>query len=319
MMDGGAIYNTTRRRSLPLAAAAIIVAAPGYAQDEAPAPGETFRDCDQCPEMVVIPAGRFIMGAPDSDDGQRPDEGPLREVTIGAPFAVGKFEVTRGEFAAFVDATDRKTDDACVTYEDGAWEARAGRTWRDPGFPVDDRHPVNCITFDDVTAYLAWLSEMTGRSYRLLSEAEWEYAARAGSTTPFIFGEDAAAVCDHANSADQSAKAEYPDWTWTSACDDGYTFTAPVGSFEPNDFGLHDMTGNLWEWVADCYHESYEGAPTDGSAWTETPCVVRLSRGGGLFDSTGVLRVAFRGGGKPATLDFESGFRVARSLAPGDG
>ncbi|MCB1496293.1 MAG: formylglycine-generating enzyme family protein [Bauldia sp.] len=296
-----------------LAAALLCLAANGHAQDGAPAPGSTFRDCDNCPEMVVVPAGRFVMGAGDNDPAGRDDEAPAHEVAIPS-FAVGRFEVTRGAFAAFVDATDWKTDDACVTYEDESWQAREGRTWRDPGFPVDDTHPVNCVTTDDVGGYLAWLSEMTGEDYRLPSEAEWEYAARAGSVTPFYFGEDKAAICDYANAADRSAKAQFPDWTWTSDCDDGHPFTAPVGSFKPNAFGLYDMTGNVWEWVADCYHDTYTGAPADGSAWTASPCERRMSRGGGLFDSPDVLRVAFRGGGKPASLDFESGFRIARSI-----
>jgi formylglycine-generating enzyme required for sulfatase activity len=292
----------------------ICLAPAARADDRVLRPGDTFRDCEDCPEMVVIPAGRFVMGAPVTDRERQAAEGPPHEVTIPAPLAVGRFEVTRGEFAAFVDARGWATPDACTTYEDGNWDARPGRTWRDPGFPVDDTHPVNCVTFEDVLAYLDWLSTETGEPYRLLTEAEWEYAARAGSASRYFFGDDPASLCSFANGADLSAKEISPDWTWTSDCSDGHPFSAPVGSYQPNAFGLYDMTGNVWEWVSDCYHDSYEGAPTDGTSWTGPPCDLHVSRGGGLFDSPAVLRVTFRGKGAPGTLDFESGFRVARSI-----
>ena len=278
--------------------------------------GNTFHDCETCPEMVVIPAGRFLMGAPETDTQRQANEGPQHEVTIATPFAVGRFEVTRGEFAAFVEDRQWKTEDGCVTYDNGSWEARPGKTWRDPGFAQDASHPVDCVTFDDANAYVAWLAGKTGEDYRLLTEAEWEYAARAGAGTPNFFGEDASAICEYGNGADQSAKSFHPDWTWASACDDGHASTAPVGTYRPNAFGLHDMTGNVWEWVSDCFHDTYQGAPGDGSSWAEAGCGTRLLRGGSFFDSAGVLRLTFRGkNGPPQNLDFESGFRVARTTA----
>jgi formylglycine-generating enzyme required for sulfatase activity len=179
---------------------------------------------------------------------------------------------------------------------------------------VDDTHPVNCVSFEDALAYLDWLSTKTGESYRLLTEAEWEFAARGGSVSPYFFGDNPDSLCNFSNGADLSAKAIFPDWTWANGCSDDHPFTSPVGSFQPNAFGLYDMTGNVWETVSDCYHDSYEGAPTDGTSWTSSPCDLHVWRGGGLFDSPGVLRVTFRGKGAPGALDFESGFRVARSL-----
>jgi formylglycine-generating enzyme required for sulfatase activity len=237
-------------------------------------------------------------------------------VTIRAPFAAGKFEVTRGQFAAFVQDTGRETTDACITYENGSWEARTGRTWSDPGFPQDASHAVDCVTFDDAESYVAWLSRKTGKAYRLLTEAEWEYAARAGATTRYFSGDDGAALCRSANGADHSAKALFPDWTWSSSCDDGHPFTAPVGTFEPNAFGLYDVTGNVWEWVSDCFHDSYDGAPGDGSSWAEPSCEFRTVRGGGLFDSPGVMRLSFRIKATPDDTSFERGFRVARTIVP---
>jgi formylglycine-generating enzyme required for sulfatase activity len=284
------------------------------ASGDGPSPGDMFSDCDNCPEMIVIPAGRFAMGASETDGERQARESPQHEVTIPEPFAVGKFEVTRGQFADFVADRGWKTQDACGTYENEGWDLRPGRTWRDPGFPQDATHPVNCVTFDDARGYVAWLSEKTGHDYRLLSEAEWEYAARGGATTPFFFGEEEAALCQNANGADKSAQALSPTWTWANSCDDGHPFTAPVGTYRPNAFGLHDMTGNVWEWVSDCFHESYDGAPDDGSSWETPDCPLRVSRGGGLFDSPSVLRLTFRGKGTPDSLDFESGFRVARTI-----
>lgn len=283
---------------IPLTLASADIAS---AADKTLAPGDIFRDCENCPEMVVIPAGRFLMGAPESDADRQANEGPQHEVTIPAPFAVAKFEVTREQFAAFAGDTGWETVEACITYENGSWEARPGRTWRDPGFPQDASHAVDCVTFDDAEGYVEWLSRKTGEAYRLLTEAEWEYTARAGAATRFFFGDDSAVLCRYANGADQSAKALFPDWTWANDCDDRHPFTAPVGTFEPNGFGLYDVTGNVWEWVSDCFHDSYDGAPGDSSSWTDPDCEFRAVRGGGLFDSPGVMRLTFRIKARPTT------------------
>ena len=262
--------------------------------------GESFRDlladgrsCNFCPEMAVVPAGSFTMGSPPGEKGREPREGPQRRVTIARPFAVGKFEVTFAEW------------DAC--YADG------GCRRPDDDFGRRGRHPVIRVSWDDITkGYLPWLSRKTGKSYRLLSEAEWEYAARARSTTRYHFGDSERDLCTYGNVADLSMKGS---WNRTEAnCHDGRrSHTAPVGSYQPNAFGLFDMHGNVWEWVQDCYHENYNGAPSDGSAWTTGDCVRRVLRGGSWFYGPQVLRVAFRNGDSRALRNQDFGFRVGRT------
>ena len=274
---------------------------PGGTQEVAPeagsaAVGSAFRDCGECPEMVVVPAGNFMMGSPSSEGGRGDDEGPMRRVTIGYPFAVGVYEVTRGEFAHFVEATGRSIGNVCWTYEGGEWKKRSGRHWRHPGFGQTDAHPVVCVDWEDARAYVRWLSEKTGEAYRLLSEAEWEYVARAGTTGPYHFG-----------SSLSSSQANYGK---------NRGGTVPVGSYSANAFGLHDVHGNVWEWVADCWNGSYAGAPSDGSAWESGHCSRRVLRGGSWVDGPGFLRSAFRGRLDSGNRNHFDGFRVARTLAP---
>jgi formylglycine-generating enzyme required for sulfatase activity len=279
-------------------------------------PGDVFRDIEAGPEMVVVPAGKFTMGSPESEEDRNSNEGPQHEVTIGRPFAVGKLEVTRGQFAAFVEATGHTTGESCYAFADGAWKDTLGRSWRDPGYEQTGDHPVVCVSWADAKAYVAWLAKATGKDYRLLSEAEWEYAAR-GETEPgayprFHFG-SAIQLCDYDNGADTSTSF---DW-WNTSCNVGRgQGTAVAGRYKPNAFGLHDMHGNVWEWTEDCYHGSYSGAPTDGLAWTTGSCDDRVQRGGGWFISLGFLRAAARNGASPVGRAVESGFRVARTLAP---
>lgn len=281
--------------------------------------GETFHDCPDCPEMVVVPAGAFLMGSPESEEGRYDDEGPQRTVNIAEPFAVGKFEVTRDEFEAFVSAAGHKVADECYQWTGSEWKKQSG-SYLKPGFEQTGRHPAVCVRWDDAKAYVAWLSKKTGQSYRLLTEAEWEYAARGvTAATPqprYHFGNDADGLCDYANGADQSAKQKFKDWT-VSNCTDGNVFTAPTGSFKPNAFGLFDMHGNVWEWVEDCYHDSYKGAPDDGSAWT-TACTEgrRVLRGGSWGVNPRYLRSASRFGSSTVDRVSYFGFRVARSLTP---
>ena len=274
---------------------------------------DVFRDCENCPEMVVIPAGSFTMGSPASETDHFDNEGPQHQVRIGAPFAVGKFEITRGQFAAFVNDTGYKPGDSCVILANNKGVDTKGRSFRDPGFKQDDSHPAVCISWDDAKAYVAWLAKTTGKSYRLLSEAEYEYAGRAGTTTAYFFGNDPSRLCDYAHGANQTTKAQFPSLT-TADCKDGYVYTAPVGSFAANDFGLYDIIGNVWEWTEDCYHHSYAGAPHDGSAWTSESCEYRALRGGAWNRDPRLLRAAFRGGGLPDNRDGGGGFRVARTL-----
>ena len=286
--------------------------------------GDRFRDCAECPEMVVVPSGTFMMGSPASEDERDEDEGPVHAVTIATPFAIGRYEVTVSEFGHFVEETGYSAGSSCWIYEDGRPEYRAGRGWRNPGFDQSSGHPVACVSWDDAQAYVAWLSEQTGKAYRLPSESEWEYAARAGTATARHWGEGESGQCRHANGADPSVKERYSDWTApVSSCRDGHVHTAPVGSFRANGWGLHDMLGNAWEWTEDCWDGSYAGAPSDGSAWERSVimrwlgnCVGRVLRGGSWFNEPSNLRAAYRSGIPPAVRFNGSGFRVAWTLTP---
>ena len=280
-------------------------------------PGHVFRDCPECPEMVVVPAGSFTMGSPSSEEGRDDDEGPQHRVTIAAPFAVGKYEVTRAEFARFVEATGHSTGNACWTYERKEWENRSGRGWRNPGYQQDEHHPAVCVSWEDAKWYVHWLSRKTAERYRLLSEAEWEYAARAGTRTSRYWGDDVSAQCVHANGYDRTAKAELDYSLKHAPCRDGSVHTARVGRYGANGFGLHDVLGNVWEWVEDCWHGSYAGAPADGSAWgSGGDCVRRVFRGGSLNSDPRVLRSAIRVRNPIGIRGYDLGFRVSRTLTP---
>ena len=270
-------------------------------------PGYEFQDCPGCPELVVVPEGTYRMGSPESESGRDDDEGPVHRVRIGYRFAVGVKEVTRGEFARFVSTTGRSMGDSCWTYEGGEWKARSGRNWKSPGYSQTDEHPVVCVNWDDAKAYVRWLSGKTGKEYRLLSEAEWEYVARAGTTTPF-----------HTGRTISTEQANYNgNYTYGSGRKGRYRErTAPVGSFEPNDFGLHDVHGNVWEWTEDCWNDSYRGAPSDGSAWESGNCSRRVVRGGSWNFRPLYLRSAVRNGNSTGYRINYFGFRVARTLTP---
>lgn len=278
--------------------------------------GQSFRDCTDCPSMTIVPAGSFRMGSPDDERPRDADEGPQRAVTIAKPFAIGTTEITRGEFAKFAQATNRKTAEECVVWADG--KIGMGKAnWRSPGYAQSDDHPAVCVTWRDAEAYAAWLAKETGQPYRLPSEAEWEYAARGGTQSNYTFPGGENAACEYGNVADRSAKAVMPNWR-TADCDDGVGFgTAKVGSYKPNGYGLYDTVGNVWEWVADCYRPNFEGAPTDGSAWGNAgTCGAALDRGGGWTNlMPGHLRAANRSRApSPDNPAASLGFRVARGL-----
>ncbi|MFK7997732.1 MAG: SUMF1/EgtB/PvdO family nonheme iron enzyme, partial [Granulosicoccus sp.] len=236
------------------------------------------------PEMVRIEGGRFQMGSTEGDD----DEKPVRSVNVKS-FGLGRTEVTVSQWRAFVEDSDYITEaendvgsKGCYseTSDKGNFDWVQGRSWRDPGFKQGEDHPVVCVSWNDVQQYIAWLNRTTAGGYRLPSEAEWEYAARAGSTGKYHFGENASELCRYGNVADESTKKIYPGWT-AANCTDGYVYTSPVGAFAANANALNDMHGNVWEWQEDCWHESYEGAPTQGSAWIEDgDCGRRVLRGG---------------------------------------
>ena len=263
--------------------------------------GSVFRDCPHCPEMVVVPPGRFVAGPPTSEEDGHSDEGSRHGVTIGSPLAIGVHEATRGEFDYFASSTGRSMRGSCWVREDGEWRLRSDRSWRSPGFPQTDSHPVVCVSWDDARAYVRWLSHETGESYRLLSGSEWEYAARAGTTMRYWWGADIGrnrANCDGCGSR----------WDGES--------TAPVGSFAANGFGLRDVHGNVWEWVQDCWNAGYAGPPGDGSAWESGDCSDRALRGGSWSSDPRFLRAAYRSGNVAGNRFDNLGFRVARMIAP---
>jgi len=283
-------------------------------EERALKPKDTFKECGVCPEMVVVPAGQFIMGSPESESGRSPNEGPQHQVTIAYSFAVGKYKVTVDQFAAFV-AESGYVQGSCLK-NNGPEELR-GMAFRNPNYPQAGSHPVACLNFADSKAYAEWLARKLGKSYRLLSDAEWEYAARAGSTTRYYFGDDEGDLCRYGNVGDQSSISHLKlnSGTTTALCNDGYIFTAPVGSFLPNAFGLYDMIGNIWEWVEDCNNPDYVGAPTDGSPWLTGDCSQRQGRGGSFIDGTQNVRSAGHTAHDERRTG-DNGLRVARSLAP---
>ena len=285
-------------------------------------PGETFKDCDDCPEMVVIPRGTFKMGSPPAErewfikQGAKQEwadyEIPRHSVNISHEVAVGKFEVTRGQYGKFAADTGRGGGDGCYTWADGKWTKEASRNWRSPGFEQTDSHPVACVSWDDAKAYVDWLSKETGEPYRLLSEAEWEYVARAGTSSMRYWGhdwdnKDGCAFANVTNKED--------NWTRAFNCSDGHKYTAPIGKYRPNAFGLHDMLGNLWEWTEDCWNTSYTGSPADGSAWTNGDCNYRVLRVGSWSSVPWSLRAAGRDRFGIGIRSFNYGFRVARTLS----
>ena len=280
-------------------------------------PGERFQDCDECPWMVVLPGGSFLMGSPKSEEGRYDNEGPVHGVTIPEAFAVGEYEVTREEYGAYVADTGRSSGGSCRVWTGSEWEARAGLSWRDPGYAQTGRDPVVCVSWEEAREYVGWLSRKTGKEYRLLSEAEWEYAARAGSVTRFSYGDDLKyeRLCGYGNGADWTVKEKYSGWT-VAPCRDGYVNTAPVGRYKRNGFGLYDMHGNAWEWVQDCWNGSYRGALDDGRAWESGDCNRRVLRGGSWSNYPWALRSASRFWVNSGLRINYFGFRVGRTLTP---
>jgi formylglycine-generating enzyme required for sulfatase activity len=295
-----------------------------------PGSGKSFRDrprggqpCSMCPELIVVPAstasGGFVIGTRGfvmGSESGKADERPVHQVMIAKPFAVAKYPVTRGEFAVFVKDSGYRADRGCAVFTGAGWKMDPERSWESPGFEQDDRHPVVCTNWADAKAFVAWLAQKTRMPYRLLSEAEWEYAARATKTTRFFFGDSPDEICRYANVADLTAKVQFPNWI-VANCRDGYIYTAPVGSFKPNDWGLYDIIGNVRQRVEDCYNDSYRGAPSDGTAWTTGDCNHRVLRGGSWLNVPDELRSASRDSGAAKELRYDNyGFRVGRSMEP---
>lgn len=283
-------------------------------------PKDAFKECENCPEMVTVGAGEVLIGSSHSDIESglaAANEGPQHKATIKQPFAVGRFEVTRDQYAAFVAGSGYKGSNRCYTFEHNSPQERTDRSFLTPGYAQDGNHPAVCVSWADAEAYVEWLSQTTGKSYRLLSEAEFEYVARAGSASRYSFGNDPGEICKFANGADQSAKtAGLPADAPYMNCTDGFPFTAPVGSFAPNNFGLHDLIGNVWEWTEDCFYDDYATARPDGAARLDGACSTRTVRGGDWFSTETSLRPAVRAKANADAHYDDIGFRVARTLSP---
>lgn len=318
----GTIRDVVVGAAALLAALIFAVHAPAIAEQETHNfhAGESFRDCPDCPEMVVLPAGSFAMGSSPADTIQdrrslrdeevgtarsfMEREQPQHSLTIRKPFALGKYLVTRREFAAFVRDAAYSISGDCIDWANHYFKRPPGAGWPNPGFSQTEREPAVCVNWQDAQAYVAWLNSklhdpMATKPYRLASEAEWEYAARAGTQTARWWGDSIGldnADCDGCGSRWDARK------------------TAPVGSFRPNLFGLYDMLGNVWEWTEDCWHESYTGAPDNGSPWLTGSCKQRVIRGGGWVSRPWLLRSATRTCPDSSTRANYIGFRVARTL-----
>jgi formylglycine-generating enzyme required for sulfatase activity len=282
----------------------------------APAPesGTVFRDCPDCPELVKIPAGSFSMGAQPGDQADRPEEHPAHAVTIAKPYALMKTEVTRDQFAAFVTATDRDMSGGCYMADGGDGKWNDGGDYMQPGIAQAGDHPVVCVSDSDAADYADWLSAQTGKRYRLPTDAEWEYAARAGKKTSWPWGNNIGNTgCKYMNAMDASGHKGYPI-NQAMACNDTFATTAPVGSFPANGFGLHDMLGNVWEWVSDCWHDTYQGAPADASSWQDGNCSKRAMRGGAWLENPWDSRFSVRWPADVGSRETSIGFRLARDL-----
>ena len=283
-----------------------------------------IKDCESCPELVVIPAGgSFVMGAEKAEgdswgmlERMSSNERPVAAITIAHSYAIGRTEVTRAQFAEFVEETGFKTKKGCFHLTSRGWSMQPRLSWRDNSLGGSNDHPVPCLRRAEMLAYLDWLSDKTKHVYRLPSEAEWEYAARANSKFPTFWGEDWTQACAFQNGADQTfvkVAAGIPYGQFAD-CNDGYAFTSPVASFEPNAFGLYDVAGNVSEWTADCYAEGHADAPRNGTPYTKRSCRAWVAKGGSWAGFPGLLRVATRLRIIATTTGSGFGFRVARDV-----
>lgn len=296
------------QKSVALVASMLVMGSPVFAADK-PAPIE--------PPMVAIPAGEFLMG---SERG--PDTQPVRQLAVKA-FRMGKYEVTAAEFQRFVEATRYRVPRMCMQMASKRWfgtvpnEYSAGTTLQS----MSKFEPAVCIGWDAAMAYVTWLAKETGKKYRLPTEAEWEYASRAGSSHRYFFGNDETQTCRYGNLADRSAEAvirrdfdglESKNHVGVMPCDDQAGYASIVGMYEPNAFGLHDTMGNVAEYVEDCGHDDYTGAPKDASAWIAGECNTRMLRGGAWHWRA--PHASRRGAMATTHVGSMEGFRVAEEI-----
>ncbi|MBI1180616.1 MAG: SUMF1/EgtB/PvdO family nonheme iron enzyme [Alphaproteobacteria bacterium] len=282
-----------------------------------------LRDCADCPPLVVVPAGSFAMGIQPAEDASgkvapsmAASERPLHGVTFRKPFALEQTEVTRQQFDAFVRDTQYQAT-GCEVFDGNTWVLDRSKSWRDPGFYQDKDHPVVCVNRADAQAYIAWLSKKAGVKYRLPTESEWEYAARAGTSGAYVWGNDLTQACFDANVAGSTHMNRYKGrpTSLVFACDSHHAETAPVGKYRANAFGLYDMFGNVREIVADCWNPDHRNATADGAAVTTGDCDATVARGGGWADPPANLRSARRMRAAADERRGDQGFRIARDLS----
>ena len=301
--------------------ALVSIAAMADGRIEHPVQLSHFRDCDGCSEMVVIPAGKYLMGSTKEEfrgvdekyQFMYADEVPRHEEHVNS-FAMAKFDVTRGQFAAFVKETGFQGK-ACEIFNGKTWIIDANADWQNPGFKQTDNDPVVCVSWNDAQKYIAWLnSKLRSASetvYRLPTEAEWEYAARAGTVTAAYWGNNPLDQCEYENARDQSARFLDPTADHAS-CTDGYIYTAPAGTFKPNPWGLFDMLGNAEQWVQDCVSVGYYLPPN--VSMSPESCKGRTLRGTSWAGIPVSVRSASRGGIVANNRESSIGFRLARSI-----
>lgn len=290
---------------------------------------EPFRDCEDCPLMVMVPAGTFQMGtAPGGYEAVEPT-GEMPAVTLRVPtaFAIGAQEITRGQFAVFLERTAAKPPQACRAWVDGRWTVSAGADWQSPAQPENPEaeHPANCVSWHDAMRYAEWLTEFTGERYRLPSEAEWEYAARGGNPAPRWWGWNSfegvsiSDACEHANVYDVSGMRAL-GFPWPHArCDDRQVEVAPVRTYDANAYGVFDVIGNVSEWTMDCFTGSYPNRPPDSRPWVwEGGCETRVVRGGSWTSRPLQARSTHRAHQAPEYRGSDTGFRVVKELTPFD-
>ena len=281
--------------------------------------GSILKDCADCPEMVVIPPGSFTMGSSADEQALANSAGLAANITSREnlqhrvsirSFAAGRYAISKGEFATFVRAKGYQTEaeraDGCFAWNGKEWKKDAAYNWRNVGFSQADNHPVVCVSWNDAQAYIAWLNQSSGQTYRLLSEAEREYAARGGTQTAFWWGDSINTAQANYGGTGTSYNGS-PKGEWRQA-------TVPVNSFSPNPFGLYNVHGNVWEWTQDCLNDNYNGAPTDGSAWTTGDCRYRVLRGGSWNGDPAGLRSAIRSRFTPDLRLNYIGLRLARTF-----
>lgn len=289
-------------------------------------PRDRLPDGSEGPTMVFVPQGCFLMGSPMSEAGRQPWEPNEQQhrVCLEQNFALGQREVTAGEFRRFVSAAGYRTDaerdvgaQGCYAWsaKDNRWDWRGGVNWRRPGYPQNDDDPVVCVSWNDAMAYAKWLAQQTGQHYRLPSEAEWEYAARAGTTSARYWGEDPDLACRYANVADQTKGPDGRVRKVKHNCSDGYWYPAPVASFLPNGWKLYDILGNVWEWSCSSYDKDYGG---EEQQCVQTPSGPLTVRGGSWSIGPAWVRSAYRFGVNPGYRANDQGFRLALSLPPID-